>query len=164
MSSCTLAIYPGSFDPVTYGHLDIIERASRLFPRLLVGVGGNPAKRYLFTREQRLQMVKEACARFPNVEVDSFSGLLVNFVAERAARVVVRGLRAVSDFESELQSALTNRMLHSEVETIFLMTSPEHLYLSSSVVREIAGLGGPVEMFVPPHVEALLREKFPLRA
>jgi len=156
-----VAVYPGSFDPTTYGHLDIIERASSLFERLIVAVGGNPAKEYLFDMADRVEMAEQACRRFPNVEVDSFTGLLVNFLAHCGANVVVRGLRAVSDFESELQMALTNRILRPGVETVFLMTSPEFLYLSSSTVREIALLGGPVHTFVPPHVEARLKARFP---
>jgi len=156
-----IAIYPGSFDPITYGHLDVIERAQGLFDRLVVAVGSNPAKQYLFPLPDRIVMVQQACQHFTNVEVDSFTGLLVNFVTQRGAHVLVRGLRAVSDFESELQMALINRSLQPGVETVFLMTSPEHLYLSSSVVREIAASGGPVAAFVPPHVEACLREKFP---
>ncbi len=155
-----LAVYPGSFDPITNGHLDVIERASSLFERLVVAVGSNPDKQYLFPAEERVQMVAEACRRFPNVEVDSFGGLLVNFVAQRNATVVVRGLRAVSDFESELQMALMNRSLRPGVETVFLMTSPEYLFLSSSVLRGIAALGGSVADFVPAHVEARLRGKF----
>jgi len=152
-------VYPGSFDPVTNGHLDVVERAAELFEKVVVAVAVNPSKAALFTSEERVHMLREACAHLGNVHVESFTGLLVEFAARQGASVMVKGLRAVSDFEYELQQALMNRRLGQGVETIFFMTSPENLFLSSSMVKEIARLGGDVSQFVPPQVRALLAQK-----
>src|SRR5262249_7707943 len=153
------ALVPGSFDPVTYGHLDIIERAAGMFDAVLVAVARNAAKTSLFTTAERLEMLREVCAPWPNVTVDAFEGLLVNYALGRDAHVSVKGLRAVSDFEYELQMALMNRRLNSAIETVFLMTGTEYSYLSSSIVKEIARLGGSVEGLVPKSVEQRLRQK-----
>lgn len=153
------ALVPGSFDPVTNGHLDIIGRAAGMFESVLVAVARNYSKAPLFSLAERVAMLQEVCAEWPNVAIDSFEGLLVNYALERRATVIVKGLRAVSDFEYELQMALMNRRLSQDVETVFLMTGPEHSYLSSSIVKEIARLGGTVEGLVPRRVEELLRQK-----
>lgn len=154
------AVYPGSFDPVTSGHLDIIARAAQSFDTLLVAVGRNSGKTALFSVDERLEMLRAVCAPWPNVRVDGFDGMLVHFAREQNARVVVKGLRAVSDFEYEFQMALANREQAPEIETLFLMTSAEHLYLSSSLVKEIARLGGDVSALVPELVALRLRERF----
>jgi|SRR5579872_2129287 len=153
------AIVPGSFDPVTNGHLDIIGRAAAMFDSVLVAVARNYTKAPLFSADERVDMLREVCAPWSNVGIDAFEGLLVNYAFERNATVIVKGLRAVSDFEYELQMALMNRRLNGNVETVFLMTGPEHSYLSSSIVKEIARLGGTVEGLVPQRVEELLRNK-----
>jgi pantetheine-phosphate adenylyltransferase len=155
-----IAVYPGSFDPVTNGHLDVIERAAELFEQVVVAVAADSGKTPLFTTDECVQLLRDACAHLPNVRVDSFGGLLVDFAAQQGASVVVKGLRAVSDFEYELQQALMNRMLSRDVETVFFMTSPENLFLSSSMVKEIAKLGGDVGQFVPAQVRARLEQKF----
>lgn len=153
------ALVPGSFDPVTNGHLDIISRAASLFDEALVVVARNSSKTPLFTLEERLEMLVEVCASYPNVTVDTFEGLLVQYALDKGASVIVKGLRAVSDFEYELQMALMNRRLSDTVETMFLMTGAEYSYLSSSIVKEIARLGGAVEGLVPHSVETRLRQK-----
>ena len=153
------AVYPGSFDPPTYGHVDIMRRAASLFDRLVVGVGVNSTKATLFTPEERVEMLQSAAKDLDNIEVSTFGGLLVEFARERNATAIVRGLRAVSDFENEFQMALANRKLAPEVETMFLTTSPEHMFVSSSIVKEIAALGGPVEGFVSPEVAKRLLAK-----
>ncbi|MBE3556819.1 MAG: pantetheine-phosphate adenylyltransferase, partial [Firmicutes bacterium] len=147
-------------DPVTYGHLDLIEHSARTFDRVIVAVLRNTDKPGLFSIEERVALLREAYQSFAGVEIDAFDGLLVDYVRGKGADVVVRGLRAVSDFEHELQMALMNRTMAPEVETFFLMTSAEYSFLSSSLVREIASFGGPVHDLVPPHVEAALRSKF----
>jgi pantetheine-phosphate adenylyltransferase len=147
-----LAVYPGSFDPVTNGHLDIIARAARCFPRLLVAVVANPSKTPMFSPEQRVELLTQACARFANVEVDRFSGLLVDFVRKRHASVIVKGLRIVSDFEHEFSMAVLNRKLPGGPDTIFVPASIEFAYVSSSSVKEVFSLGGDVSDFVPPVV------------
>ena len=154
-----IALVPGSFDPVTNGHLDIIQRAAAMFDNVLVAVAKNNSKAPLFTLEERVEILTEVCNDFPNVRIDSFEGLLVNYAAENEATVIVKGLRAVSDFEYELQMALMNRRLKQNVETVFLMTGAEHSYLSSSIVKEIARLGGSVEGLVPQSVERRLQSK-----
>lgn len=154
------AVYPGSFDPVTNGHLDVIERASRLFDEVLVAVARNTAKTGLFSIEERVELLRPTLTGFKNVQVTSFEGLLVNFARSREAQAVIRGLRAVSDFEFEFQMALMNRKLDSGIETIFLMPKEEYTYLSSRIVKEIARLGGSVEAFVPDLVAGALRNKF----
>jgi pantetheine-phosphate adenylyltransferase len=147
-----IAIYPGSFDPVTLGHLDIITRGSRLFERVVVAVLRNPNKMPLFSIQQRLEQIRLCTQHLSNVEIDSFDGLTVNYAKMRQAQVLLRGLRAVSDFEVELQMAHTNKTLSTEIETVFLATSNEYSFLSSSVVKEIARFGGSVDHLVPPHV------------
>ena len=154
-----IALYAGTFDPVTYGHLDVVRRAALLFDKVIVGVSVNPRKESLFTTEQRVEMLREACASMSNVEVGVVPGLVVEFARGVGAGVIVRGLRAVSDFEFELQMASTNRALAPEVETIFFTPAPEWHYLSSSLVTDIARFGGSVSQFVPPHVERLLNQR-----
>jgi pantetheine-phosphate adenylyltransferase len=156
----TRALVPGSFDPVTNGHLDIIERAANMFDSVLVAIARNNSKTPLFTLEERIEMLTEVCAPWPDVSVDSFEGLLVQYALDQGATVIVKGLRAVSDFEYELQMALMNRRLSGSIETIFLMTGAEYSYLSSNIVKEIARLGGAVEGLVPNSVEKRLRQKF----
>lgn len=153
------AIYPGSFDPVTYGHLDIIERSSKLFDRLVVGVLLNVQKVPMFTLEERVEMIKKETAHLPNVEVKGFSGLTVDFARENGAGFMVRGLRAVTDFEYELQLSHTNRELAPDVDTVFLTTGLNYGYISSSVTKEIAYFGGDITKFVPPSVEERIKEK-----
>ncbi|MBU6423853.1 MAG: pantetheine-phosphate adenylyltransferase [Chloroflexi bacterium] len=147
-----IAIYPGTFDPPTNGHLDIVERAARLFDRVVVGVGMNLAKKTFFSDEDRIALMREACARFPNVEVRGFDTLMVEFARSVGARFVIRGIRALSDFEFEFEMANMNRKLAPEVEMVFLMTSPEYLFLSASRVKELAAFGAKVDAMVPPNV------------
>lgn len=154
-----IAIYPGSFDPLTNGHLDVIRRAARLFDRVIVAVAENESKQPLFTLAERVALAKRAVAALPNVQVDSFDGLLVNYVRRRQAQTIVRGLRAVSDFEFEFQLALMNRKLAEHIETIFMMPKDTYTFLSSRIVKEIARLGGDVRAFVPAHVRAALLKK-----
>jgi pantetheine-phosphate adenylyltransferase len=153
------AIYPGSFDPVTNGHLDVIERARKLFDEVIVAVAHNDQKNPLFTLEERLGFLRTTIGGLDNVEIAPLDGLLVNFAVTRKATAVIRGLRAVSDFEFEFQMALMNRKLEATVETIFLMPKEEYTYLSSRIVKEIARLGGNVEEFLPAQVAAALRAK-----
>ena len=152
-------IYPGSFDPLTNGHLDVIQRATKLFDRVIVAVARNESKSPLFTLKERLALVKNSIVRLPHVEADSFSTLLVDYVEQRAGQAVIRGLRAVSDFEFEFQLALMNRKLNERVETIFMMPKDTYTFLSSRIVKEIARLGGDVSAFVPPAVQAALIRK-----
>jgi len=153
------AVYAGSFDPVTTGHIDIIERSCRHFDRVVVAVVHNITKKALFSLDERVEMIKESISHLPNVEVDSFSGLLVDYVAERKAGVIIRGLRSQSDFEYEMQLAMMNSHLFNEAETFFIMCRPEYLYISSSGVKEAALLGGKVEGLVPEPVRLRLVEK-----
>jgi pantetheine-phosphate adenylyltransferase len=153
------ALVPGSFDPVTNGHLDIISRSAIMFDEVRVVVANNVGKSPLFTLEERIEMLLEVCAPYANVSVDTFDGLLVQYARMHHATVIVKGLRAVSDFEYELQMALMNRRLADNVETVFLMTGAEYSYLSSNIVKEIARLGGAVEGLVPDSVERRLRQK-----
>ena len=153
------AIYPGSFDPVTNGHLDVIDRARKLFDEVIVAVAHNDQKHPLFSLEERLDLLKTALGKIKNVEVAPLDGLLVNFAIERKATAVIRGLRAISDFEFEFQMALMNRKLEASVETIFLMPKEEYTYLSSRIVKEIARLGGDVSEFVPARVAKALTRK-----
>jgi len=155
------AIYPGSFDPVTNGHLDVLHRAAKIFDEVIIAVAYNSQKSGLFTPEERIGLISEATRTLPNVRVARFQGLLVEYARAQQASAVIRGLRAISDFEFEFQMALMNRKLEPEVETIFLMPREEYTYLSSRIVKEIAGLGGAIETFVPPFVAQALREKFP---
>ncbi len=154
------AIYPGSFDPITNGHLDVLQRATKLFDRVIVAVAKSESKRPLFALEERVQMVARAVRHLPNVETDSFQGLLVAYVERRSAQAVVRGLRAVSDFEFEFQLALMNRKLNERIETIFMMPKDTYTFLSSRIVKEMAQLGGDVGSFVPAHVRMALAAKF----
>ncbi len=159
MPNCR-AVIPGSFDPVTNGHLDVVQRTAELFEEVIVAVAANLAKQPLFSLDERLEMLREVCQPYPHVRVDCFSGLLVEYALKQNAKVVVKGLRAVSDFEFELQMALMNRRLSDgAVETLFLMAGAEHSYLSSSIVKEIARLGGNVEGLVPESVKQRLRTK-----
>ncbi|HEX9047886.1 MAG TPA: pantetheine-phosphate adenylyltransferase [Verrucomicrobiae bacterium] len=156
------AIYPGSFDPLTNGHLDVIQRAAKLFDRVIVAVAKNESKQPLFSLEEREALVKKAVAHLPHVQTDAFDGLLVDYVAKRKAHAIVRGLRAVSDFEFEFQLALMNRKLDESIETIFMMPKDTYTFLSSRLVKEIAGLGGDVSPFVPAHVQKALQKKLQL--
>jgi pantetheine-phosphate adenylyltransferase len=155
----TTAVYPGTFDPITSGHTDIVERAARLFDRVILAVAANPPKRPIFDLEQRLMMAREALAGLPNVEIRGFDTLLVDFVRQQGAQVILRGLRAVSDFEYEIQLAGMNRRLAPEVETLFLTPSERYAFVSSSLMREIAALGGDVSGCVPDVVRLALLEK-----
>lgn len=150
------AIYPGSFDPITNGHLDVIERASRLFDHLVIAVANNSEKRPLFSADERVRLIGESVAGLPNVEVTSFRGLLVDFAGSRGAMAVVRGLRAVTDFEYEFQMALMNRTLRDDLETVFLAAREEYTYLSSRIIKEVARLGGDVSRMVPSAVALAL--------
>ena len=154
------AIYPGSFDPLTNGHLDVVQRAAKLFDRVVVAVAKNEGKHPTFTVEERVGLVKQAVKHLPNVEADSFDRLLVDYVVGKQAQTIVRGLRAVSDFEFEFQLALMNRKLNENIETIFMMPKDTYTFLSSRIVKEIARLGGDVSGFVPVHVQAALAQKF----
>jgi pantetheine-phosphate adenylyltransferase len=153
------AIYPGSFDPLTNGHLDVIERAVKLFDRIVVAVAKNDTKNPLFTLEERVNLVRQSIKHIPNAEADSFDCLLVNYVERRNAQAIVRGLRAISDFEFEFQLALMNRKLNEKVETIFMMPKDTYTFLSSRIIKEIARLGGDITAFVPPHVRSALIDK-----
>ena len=153
------AIYPGSFDPLTNGHLDVIQRAAKLFDRVIVAVAQNDTKQPLFTLAERLALVRAAIKHLPHVEADSFDGLLIEYAERQKAQAVVRGLRAVSDFEFEFQLALMNRKLDENVEAIFMMPKDTYTFLSSRIVKEIARLGGDVSSFVPPHVQTALIKK-----
>lgn len=156
----TTAIYPGSFDPVTYGHLDIIERSSKMVDKLIVGVLNNKAKTPLFSAEERVNMLKEVTSHLKNVEIQAFGGLLVDFARQSDAKIIVRGLRAITDFEYELQMSQTNRIIAPEVDTIFLTTNLRFAYLSSTTVKEVAMFGGDISAFLHPYVEEKVKEKF----
>ena len=159
MNAETLAIYPGSFDPLTNGHVDIIQRGSRLFDRIVVAILLNVEKSPLFTVDERVDIAREVFRSNPNVEVDTFDGLLVDYARRTRAGVIVRGLRAISDFEYEMQMALMNRNLNPEVETVFMMPAEPYTYVSSRLVKEVAALGGSVSNLVPSLVEERLRRK-----
>jgi pantetheine-phosphate adenylyltransferase len=158
-SKSVLAIYPGSFDPVTHGHLDLISRSAKIFDRLVVAVLRNMEKDPLFEVSERLEMLREVTRAWPNVEVDVFEGLLMDYARQKNAQVVLRGIRAISDYEFELQMALMNRKLEPKIETVFMMPAEAYSYLSSRLVREIAQLGGSVKDLVPPVVEERLKTK-----
>jgi pantetheine-phosphate adenylyltransferase len=153
------AIYPGSFDPITNGHLDLIQRASKLFDRVIVAVAVNESKQPLFTIEERLELVRKAMIDFPKAEAGSFRGLLVDYVEQCSGCAIVRGLRAVSDFEFEFQLALMNRKLNERVETLFMMPKETYTFVSSRMIKEISRLGGDVSSFVPAHVQSALAAK-----
>ncbi len=155
-----IAVYPGSFDPITNGHLDIILRGLKIFDRLIVAVAQNIHKKNLFDFDERLYLIREALKDYPQIEVDTFDGLLIHYMESKGARVVLRGLRAVSDFENEFQLAQMNHTMNNEMETLFMMTSVRFGYLSSSIVKEVASLGGKIEGLVPACVEQALGRKF----
>ena len=152
MNEKTIAICPGSFDPVTYGHLDIITRASKMFYKVIVVVAYNSSKKSSFTPQERVEMIKKCVADLPNVTVDHYSGLLADYAAQHNATAIIKGLRAMSDFEYEFQMALTNKKLNPNVETLFLTTAAENMYLSSSMVKQIAKMGGDISSFVPEEI------------
>jgi pantetheine-phosphate adenylyltransferase len=154
------AIYPGSFDPITYGHMDILKRASKIFDEVVVLVMKNINKRYFFTFSERLSMVEKAVEGIQNARADSYEGLLVDYARKTGIKIVVRGLRAISDFEMEIQVAHINKAMYADLETVFLMTDPKYSFLSSSIVREAASFGGDVSLWVPPYVEEALKRKF----
>jgi pantetheine-phosphate adenylyltransferase len=154
-----VALYPGTFDPITFGHIDIVTRAAGIFQKVIAVVADNPKKNVLFNSAERLDMVRESLAGIPKIEVIRFGGLIVNCMKQYKATALIRGLRAMSDMEYEFQMAFTNRNMNPRAETIFLMPSAEFTYLSSSMVKQIASLGGDVSSFVPPHVNARLRKK-----
>lgn len=155
-----IAIYPGSFDPITKGHLNIIERAAKMFDKLIVAILINSSKNSLFSMEERLELIRESTKHLPNVELDFFSGLLVDYAKKREANILIRGLRAVSDFEVEMQMALVNHKLNSALDTVFLCSDSEFAYLSSSIVKEIAFFGGDISDFVSEHVAVAVKDKF----
>lgn len=159
MAASITAIYPGSFDPITSGHLDLIARGSRLVDRLIVAILRNEAKQALFSVEERVEILKEVLKPYPNVEVGSFEGLTVAYAAERGASLIFRGIRAISDYEYELQMALMNRRLQPSIDTVFLMAGEQYSFVSSKLVKEVASLGGKITGLVPPVVEARLRER-----
>lgn len=159
----TLAVYPGSFDPLTNGHVDIITRGARLFDKIVVAILVNSEKSPLFSMAERVEIAKDVFKDLPNVEVETFEGLLVEFVERRGAQVIVRGLRAVSDFEFEFQMALMNRRLNGKIDTIFMMPAEPYTYTSSRLIKEVFRLGGPVDGLVPTVVERRLQEKLPGR-
>ena len=154
------AVYPGTFDPITNGHIDLILRSLKLFDKIIVAIGPNPKKTALFSLEERVSMVKEAVKGFPNISVEVFDGLLVDFAKQRNARGIIRGLRAISDFEYEFQMTLMNRKLDSDIETIFLMPSEEYSYLTSTIIKVVASFGGDISSLVPKHVNEMLKIKF----
>jgi pantetheine-phosphate adenylyltransferase len=155
-----IAIYPGSFDPVTNGHVDIAQRGLRLFDKIIVAILENPVKNFLFTVEERIEMLESSFEEYPNIEVETFDGLLVDYAAKKDSIAILRGMRAVSDFEYEFQLALMNRKLNREVQTVFLMTSLRWIFTSSSIIKEAAQFGGDIKGMVPPIVNEKLKEKF----
>ena len=154
-----IAIYPGSFDPVTNGHLDIIKRGLKLFDRIIVAIMFNPGKKFLFTVEERTEMLETSLKSFSNIEIDTFDGLTVDYAAKKKAHAILRGMRAVSDFEYEFQLALMNRRLNREIQTVFLMTGLRWIFTSSSIIKEAAEFGGNINGMVPPIVNERLKEK-----
>ena len=159
-----IAIYPGSFDPVTNGHLDIIERGLKLFDKIIIAILTNPDKKFLFTLEERVQMLEASMKKFSNVEISTFDGLTVDYAAQCNAQGILRGLRAMSDFEYEFQMALMNRRLNREIQTVFLMTGMRWIYTSSSIIKEAAQFGGSIKGMVPPGVEKRNKEKYARKA
>ena len=157
------AVYPGTFDPVTYGHLDVIKRGSKIFDELIVSVGHNPQKKSLFTISERMDMLTRNTKEIQNTRVDCFEGMLTDYMKKLRTNVILRGIRTVSDFEYEFQMALTNRVLKTDIETVFIMTSQEYSFLNSSLIKEAVSLGGDISMFVPSDVEKLLQQKFDCR-
>lgn len=163
MDKKKIAVYPGSFDPITFGHLDIINRGLRVFDEVIIAVAKNSAKNSLFSIDERVELIREVLGGNPRASVDTFDGLLVNYVLSRKATVIIRGLRAISDFEYEFQIAQMNRNISHEVETLFMMTSVPYSYLSSSIVKEVGSLSGPIDGLVPPAVKKALEKKFSSR-
>lgn len=155
-----IAIYPGSFDPLTKGHLDIIQRAARIFEHVIVAVASNPGKKHTFSLAERIQMAELAVRDIPNAGVDTYSGLLVDFLKVRKSRILIRGLRVVSDMDYEFQIASFNRRMYKEVETVFLMPDEQYTYFASSMIKEVCRRGAPAETFVPPPIARMLRKKF----
>lgn len=155
-----ISIYPGSFDPITYGHIDIIERASKITDKLIVAVLKNGEKKSLFSMEERIEMIEECLKGYSNIEVESFDGLLVDYAKKKNVTMIIRGLRAVTDFEYELQLAQTNRELYHDIDTVFLLTNLQYSYLSSSTVKQVAAFNGDISKFVPQYVEKKLKEKY----
>ncbi len=158
-NNCKIAVYPGSFDPITYGHIDIIKRASIIFDEVIVAIAINILKEPLFSVKERIELIENALQEIPHIKVESFDGLLVDYASTKQANAVIRGLRAVSDFEYELQMALMNRKLNESVITVFLMPHEKYSYLNSSIVKEVARFGGNVDSFVPPFVQEKLLVK-----
>lgn len=159
----SIGLYPGTFDPITLGHTDIVERASKIFTKVVVVIAENPTKKCLFSADERLGFAKECLKEFPNVEVIKYKGLVITAVAKTGASTIIRGLRALSDFDYEFQMAFTNRQLNKDVETIFFMPSARYTYLSSSLVRQLSQFGGEIDKFVAPVVAEALKEKFAVR-
>ncbi len=155
-----IAVYPGSFDPITYGHLDIVSRGAKIFDRVIVAVLHNSKKQPLFTVEERLELIRQVTGDIPNVEVEGYDGLLIHYLQQRQSNVIIKGLRAVTDFEYEMQMASINRKLAEDIETFFMMTNNQYSFLSSSIVKEVARYDGQISDFVPPVVEKAIREKF----
>ncbi|MBW1724670.1 MAG: pantetheine-phosphate adenylyltransferase [Deltaproteobacteria bacterium] len=155
-----IAIYPGSFDPVTNGHIDIAQRGLRLFDKIIVAILSNPVKNFLFTVEERIEMLESSFEEYPNIKVEKFDGLLVDYAARKDSTAILRGMRAVSDFEYEFQLALMNRKLNREVQSVFLMTSLRWIFTSSSIIKEAAKFGGDIKDMVPPIVNEKLKKKF----
>jgi pantetheine-phosphate adenylyltransferase len=160
----TVAVYPGTFDPITNGHLDLIERSLRMFDKLIVAIFDNPMKGPLFSVEERRHLIEEATKGFRNIEIDTFNTLLVFYARQRQAQVIVRGLRAIADFEYEFQMTLMNRRLDQDVETVFLTPREEYTYVASRLIKEVVAYGGNVEHLVPPAVVVALQEKFPRKS
>ncbi|MCP5004423.1 MAG: pantetheine-phosphate adenylyltransferase [Planctomycetes bacterium] len=154
------AVYPGTFDPVTYGHLDLVRRGSKIFDNLIVAVGHNPLKKPILSLKERMDLISFYTNEFSNVKVDCFEGMLVDYMEESKINIILRGVRTVSDFEYESQRALTNRVLKKDAETVFIVSSLEYSFLNSSLIKEAVSLAGKVSAFVPPEVEKLLRQKF----
>ncbi|MDD5174337.1 MAG: pantetheine-phosphate adenylyltransferase [Candidatus Omnitrophota bacterium] len=159
MKRSRVAVYPGTFDPVTYGHIDIIKRAAKIYDKVIVAVAHNDDKNPLFSVEERVSMLKDSVKRLKNVVVDDFNGLAVDYVKNKGSRVMIRGLRMISDFESEFQMALTNRKLSEDIETIFMMPNESYSYISSKLMKEAAKLGADVKNFIPKKVQVLLKSK-----
>lgn len=155
-----IAVYPGSFDPITNGHIDVIKRSLTLFDNLIIAINGNATKKFLFNTEERVNMAREVITPSPRIEVEAFTGLLVDYAKRKRAKFMIRGLRALSDFEYEFQMYLMNKKLNPELEMVYLMTSQRYSHLSSSIIKEIAALGGDTKNFVPPVVEEKLLKKF----